>query len=120
MRLAIGLLRCPHCAEKALAVVTDGKLELISQKHQHDAWEIEKTFAVELPAELTIGEECPVHHYAKHGKEAEELRQGIDKILMSGLGCFDRDCDQYPDALRELLDKVDARDSLAYLERSET
>lgn len=53
---------------------------------------------------------CPEHGFV-HGHEAEELRKGIENIVLSHTSRFWRD------ALRDLLDKVDARDSLAYLER---
>jgi len=56
-------------------------------------------------------QECPVHAYQQHGKEAQELRAGIEKLLGERVPA------RGP-ALRKLLDDVDARDSLAYLERS--
>lgn len=61
---------------------------------------------------------CPVHAFQRHGKEAEELRAGVEKVIEE----FDNDeghagrravCG----VLRALLDRVDARDSLSYLER---
>jgi hypothetical protein len=58
-------------------------------------------------------QECPVHAYQRHGKEAQELRAGIEELL-SGTKLFY----SWKDALRALLDRVDARDSLAYLERA--
>lgn len=53
---------------------------------------------------------CPVHGFV-HGAEAEELRKGIEQIMK-------HDGDEYGfrRSLQALLDKVDARDSLAYLE----
>lgn len=48
---------------------------------------------------------------AVKGREAEQLRRGIEKLLdnsRTSRGC-----------LQELLDKVDARDSVAYLEAQE-
>lgn len=54
---------------------------------------------------------CAVHAFVNHGKEAEELRAGIERVLKDGVPSrVARD-------LRLLLDAVDARDSLAYLER---
>jgi len=56
---------------------------------------------------------CPVHGFV-HGKEAEELRVGIEKII--------EDASMYGpvsdllDDLRTMIDGVDARDSLAFLE----
>lgn len=71
--------------------------------------------------------ECAMHAYQKHGKEAEELRKGIEdviKSLRSAYG-FCADCGGPEDMARaaaydleNLLDSVDARDSLAYLERN--
>lgn len=68
--------------------------------------------------------ECLVHSFQRHGREAEELRTGLEKILgemdvgeMSGAEAREayRDLQR---ALYRLLDGVDARDSLAYLERN--
>lgn len=58
------------------------------------------------------GTMCPEHLF-EHGKEAEELRAGIEKILarpktLKGEG--------YRRLLQDLIDKVDARDSLAWVE----
>jgi hypothetical protein len=60
-----------------------------------------------------VGEPCQRHHDQVHGREANELRDGITKLIES-------DLDDYPYALRELLDEVDARDSLAFLENTVT
>lgn len=63
---------------------------------------------------------CPVYHEHcskhgfYHGAEAEELREGIERIIRhGGYG------ELIHDELRRLLDRVDARDSLAYLEAKE-
>jgi len=53
---------------------------------------------------------CPVHDGQIHGGEAEELREGIESIISRRKLVSVRE-------LRALLDRVDARDSLAYLER---
>lgn len=57
---------------------------------------------------------CPVHDGEIHGGEAEELRAGIEDLLL-----------RYPvtpprSELIALLDRVNARDSLAYLERQDS
>lgn len=57
-----------------------------------------------------FGLPCPEHHGAVHGKEAEELRTGIEKLLAENSYQIQRT------ELFALLDRVDARDSLAYLE----
>jgi len=78
-------------------------------------------------------QECPVHSWQRHGKEAEELRKGVEDLLtkvdssVKGRAeicrCEGLAVDMYEaytelrDGLRSLLETVDARDSLAYLER---
>jgi hypothetical protein len=59
-----------------------------------------------LPS-CVIGEYCRRHQFV-HGSEAEELRSKIEAILEAGAVSDQR--------LRDLLDEVDARDSLALLE----
>ncbi len=56
---------------------------------------------------------------AAPGKEAEELRKGIEDILARIPGNDYENEEQLRGALIRLLDEVDARDSLAYLERSD-
>lgn len=53
---------------------------------------------------------CKEHNFI-HGGEAEELRQGIERLLADG-----EHPEELPVMLQELLDSVDARDSLAYKE----
>ncbi|APU88922.1 hypothetical protein Rctr197k_116 [Virus Rctr197k] len=51
------------------------------------------------------------------GKEAEELRSGIEKLLHdSNFEDGEAFTDTFIDALRELLEDIDARDSVDYLE----
>ena len=85
------------------------------------AWNSARDFAnalVQLAGTCVIGIACERHTEAVHGKEAEELRVGIERIVRD-MDAFDGD----DDALREtreklsaLLDDVDARDSLAFRE----
>jgi hypothetical protein len=66
-----------------------------------------------------IGVPCPDHGFY-HGAEAEELREKLEGLI----GEFDNDGDSEEEAagrfvaraLQRVLDEVDARDSLAYLE----
>lgn len=89
---------CPECASDAKAFLSD--VEAFS--HVDD-------------------NECPMHvscvaHGFFHGAEAIELREGIEKIIenQSSRG------ESYAyDRLRNLLEQVDARDSLAYAEMVE-
>ncbi len=71
----------------------------------------------DLSAENTIStkpsaESCSFHRGAVHGSEAEELRSGIEALIKTDLRVDSH-------TLQRLLDSVDARDSLAYLERSD-
>lgn len=60
------------------------------------------------------GEGCTLHKHAPHGKEAEELRKGIEKIIAHG-----PPKGLWATTLQKLLDGVDARDSLAHLRANE-
>lgn len=63
---------------------------------------------------------CPVHDYMMHGKEAEQLRSGLEEILTEWCASeagSDACVEALLENLQQLLDDVDARDSLAYLER---
>ena len=61
-----------------------------------------------MSACTVYGKVCPEHGFI-HGAEAEELRKGIELILR-------RPALPHRLALIELLDRTNARDSLAYLE----
>ena len=70
-----------------------------------------------------VGVRCDQHCGAVHGQEAEEMRAGIEQILKS---TSDVDDDEAPDVLRALrksliflLDRIDARDSLAFREATD-
>lgn len=56
---------------------------------------------------------CHVHGQV-HGAEAEELRRWIENLLFEATASCAPD--DWPAALQKLLDRVDARDSLAFLE----
>jgi len=70
-----------------------------------------------------IGFRCDRHCGAVHGQEAEELRAGVEQILKN---TSDVEDDEAPDVLRALrksliflLDRIDARDSLAFREATD-
>ncbi len=73
-------------------------------------------------AECIIGKPCKRHGFV-HGWEAEELRKGIEDLIShcedmkwdSGHSRYDIPVVTVQN-LRELLDQVDAQDSLTYLE----
>jgi len=58
---------------------------------------------------MIYGVRCSEHGFV-HGAEAEELRSGLEALIAENKTRFSIG------RLRNLLDKVDARDSLAYLE----
>lgn len=66
-----------------------------------------------------LGKYCDLHNFV-HGAEAEELRQRIEKLIEdindSAKGRRDVDPELIVLDLRNILDRVDARDSVAYLE----
>lgn len=64
---------------------------------------------------------CPVHEYQRHGREAEELRAGVEELIAGGGDCCCNGCwgGDLAEKLQSLLDRVDARDSLAYRERTD-
>ncbi len=57
---------------------------------------------------------CPVHDGELHGAEAEELRAGVEALIEQYM-----DGAVPSDKLQRLLDRVNARDSLAHLERQD-
>lgn len=67
--------------------------------------------AVSTDPPCIIGEYCHRHGF-EHGAEAEEFRERITKLVNSSRGSGHLRHD-----LLGLLDEVDARDSLAWLER---
>jgi hypothetical protein len=78
---------------------------------------------VQLADACVIGLPCDRHGGAVHGQEAEELRAGVEQILRN---TSDVDDDAVSDVLHVLrglrksliflLDRIDARDSLAFRE----
>jgi len=71
--------------------------------------------------QCVVGVPCDRHGRAIHGREAEELRSGIEQILRQYEQHADSDFEynSLRRSLRALLDEVDARDSLAYLEKKD-
>jgi len=119
VKLKIALLCCMKCYDHALAVVdAEGEQTRITNTKCHNMWRLVNTFEADIPDEFLVGAECPVHHFAKHGKEAEELRAGVQKLIADGTN-EDTQAVEVLDELSKLLDEVDAGDSLAYLERSD-
>ena len=63
---------------------------------------------VTLAGRCQVGVPCARHKGVVHGQEAEELRKGLEEVLA---GWDDEDSYR---ALVSLLERVDARDSLAF------
>lgn len=88
------------------------------------AWNSARDFAsalVQLAGSCVIGIPCDRHTEAVHGKEAEELRAGIERIVRD-MDAFDEDDDALCETRKKLialLDHIDARDSLAFREAVE-
>lgn len=87
-------------------VATDETIDTFAQVLECRAKEL--AAAASKAAKCVIGEYCAQHDFI-HGKEAEELRQRIEKMAAETRGRFHRQ------QLQELLDDVDARDSCAYV-----
>lgn len=69
-----------------------------------------------------IGARCRKHYDQVHGLEAEELRKGVEELITHAGEDSDASDDQLvvrAKDLQRLLDKTDARDSLAYIESQE-
>ena len=64
-----------------------------------------------------MGAPCPLHYGQVHGQEASELRKGIE-ILQTTFGSEGWDSASICEKLQEFLDRVDARDSLAFEEKN--
>lgn len=98
----------------------------LSPDEFEDAVEVARDFAetIDKLAECcVIGVRCDRHGGAVHGQEAEELRAGVEQILKN---TSDVEDDEAPDVLRALrksliflLDRIDARDSLAFREATD-
>lgn len=92
----------------------------------HYLWKRSSVPTSRLPRGIrySLDMSCPVYkepcheHGFQHGAEAEELRAGIEEVVKY-MGRDDIDTDDLlgvKGRLQRLLDRVDARDSLAYLE----
>ena len=101
------------------------KHEFVHQEGPDGKWGPRCVFCGTTPSEAqrcppgcrVYGEPCPEHGFI-HGAEANELREGIEAILETD--CDVEDVEGIRRALQRLLDRVDARDSLAYLEAART
>lgn len=71
---------------------------------------------VQLADACVVGVPCEKHGDAVHGREAEELRKGVENILADPPGGDIESNQEWRASLLRLLDEVDARDSLVFLE----
>lgn len=92
-----------------------------------DAAVLAKSFAevlVELSARCVIGVPCEHHYGSVHGQEAEELRAGVEQIIKNISDVHDEYnalhvFGEVRKSLIFLLDRIDARDSLAFCESTD-
>lgn len=96
------------------------------QDDRADAELLAKDFAetiVNLADCCVVGARCERHGGAVHGQEAEELRAGVEQILKNTSGSRDDEALFVLRTLRRslifLLDRIDARDSLAFREATD-
>lgn len=96
------------------------------QDDRADAEVLAKDFAetiVQLADCCVVGVRCERHSGAVHGQEAEELRAGVEQILRNTADVRDDEAAFVLAELRKalifLLDRVDARDSLAFRETTD-
>jgi hypothetical protein len=108
-----------------LEVIEGARMLLAGAQSSADATLVFARALVQIGDACVIGLPCKRHGGVVHGREAEELREGIEKILEE-YGATPADVpyehEDYEDlrrALRRLLDDVDARDSLVLLEAAE-
>ena len=75
---------------------------------------------VQIANACVVGLPCERHAGVVHGKEAEELRSGIEQILCNTADVDDEDASHVLREMRKsltfLIDHIDARDSLAFAE----
>ena len=78
---------------------------------------------VKIANTCVVGAVCERHGGAPHGQEAEELRAGVEQILENTADVRPEDEKEVFAAMRKslifLLDRIDARDSLAFCEATD-
>jgi hypothetical protein len=91
------------------------------------SWGSTREFAqalVQLSGSCVVGAPCGKHYESIHGKEAEELRAGVEKLLAeyAPKAPHDDAWHDYHDLRRsliKLLDEIEACDSLAFCEATD-
>lgn len=96
---------------EAEADATAARSRVDAREHRIAELEAAKAAAEARVAELEADTRCSFHAGQSHGKEAEELRAGVESII-ANVGTRAGMVTE----LRELLDRVDARDSLMHVE----
>lgn len=108
-----------------LAETVDVARDYIKPRERSRRRSLSRDFAaalVQVADSCVIGLPCEKHGGAVHGQEAEELRAGVEKILQDMSGVRDgesSDLEDFRRSLIRLLDRVDARDSLSFLEAAD-
>jgi len=102
---------------RGAAVLTDGQHNMMTFEGPRALDAIEAALRALADVDGEDDHRCPVHADQVHGREAEELRAGIENILRAFDPSEDDDVQRIREQFLHLLDDVDARDSLAWLER---
>lgn len=108
-----------------LAETVDVARDYVKSRDRSRRRSLSRDFAaalVQVADACVIGLPCEKHGGAVHGQEAEELRAGVEKILQDTSGVRDgepSDLEDFRRSLIRLLDRVDARDSLSFLEAAD-
>jgi len=74
---------------------------------------------VKLADSCVVGAPCVRHYGSVHGQEAEELRRGIERLIRDAESDAIGSRTVSVFSLQRLLDEVNARDSLAFLEATD-
>lgn len=111
-------------AKRVQQVVLDAVHEVQAVSPGHDVWyprqfaaAVADRVVTELSDELEALTECLVHAGMIHGGEAHELRAGLEGLIADPPSGDIESNHEWCCAIQAVLDDVDARDSLAHIER---
>lgn len=105
-----------------LEIIEDARLVASGSLPSEDACVAFARALAQVADACVIGLPCEKHGGAVHGREAEELRKGIELLLVEHGTIDSVDAYEYAELRRDLirlLDRIDARDSLAFLEATD-
>lgn len=114
----------PRLTSSELSEVIDDARAVAAGAYPSDrAAQVFARALVQVAESCVVGLPCARHYDCVHGREAEELRAGVEQILGNTADVRSEDEESVLAATRKalifLLDRIDARDSLAFREVSE-